>query len=125
MSSLSNNIIFFNKIRFFLIKDIGDCEVGWSQAENTCYKAFEDSLLNFNEAKTKCQARGATLAEIKSVKVQTLINNIILQDSGYYWFGLSYTSGWSWINSNNPIEQNDFTNWRLNQPNSSVEGFSY
>ena len=84
--------------------------------QGSCYK-FSSNALNWNAAKSACEALGSKLVVINSQAEQQAITSKIPSDSQRTWIGLYRNpkdkSRWLWVDGS-PV---NYTNWYTGEPN--------
>jgi len=95
----------------------GACPNNWIYIQGSCYKISPKGL-NWNAAKSACEALGSTLAMIKSQAEQQALGPKITQLT---WIGLHRNpkdkSRWMWVDGS----QATYTHWNQGEPNSVAE----
>ncbi|XP_037550264.1 collectin-12 [Nematolebias whitei] len=89
------------------------CPVGWVNYRNKCY-FFSKDLLSFDDAKSTCESRSASLLIISDMEEQTWLEKQIV-GKGYFWMGLTdkeEENTWRWVDGTEPA----FTKWKPGQP---------
>ncbi|RUS69842.1 hypothetical protein EGW08_022394, partial [Elysia chlorotica] len=85
------------------------CEEGWEQFDNKCYKAFFDKS-TFKDARAKCRQAGSELLSIHSPSEGRFVRTKLLKDSPneFFWMGLSYDKyGMHWSDGS-PFDFSNF-----------------
>ncbi|KAL9968105.1 hypothetical protein ACROYT_G026436 [Oculina patagonica] len=90
------------------------CPSGWIHMQGSCYK-FSTQFLNWNAAKSACEALGSKLVVINSkAEQQALAPKTSVKT---YWIGLyrdpKDKSRWMWVDGSRP----GYTAWRTGEPN--------
>ena len=96
---------------------LGVCPNNWIHMQNSCYK-FSSKSLNWNAAKSACEALGSKLVVINSQTEQQALDSKI-PDSQRTWIGLYRNpkdkSRWLWVDGSRPT----YTYWLSGEPNNS------
>lgn len=94
------------------------CPAGWQLALNNCYLFNIKDELSWSEARTECALQNADLMVIRNKQEQDWIN---IQTEEYksdgWWIGLTYKSGWKWVQYG---ADNTLIKWR-NEPDNYDE----
>ena len=98
-----------------VIRFLGVCPSGWIHMQGSCYK-FSTKTLNWNAAKSACEALGSKLVVINSQAEQQAIAAKVTHTS---WIGLYRNpkdkSRWLWVDGSRPA----YTYWHSGEPNNS------
>ncbi|XP_017262117.1 collectin-12 [Kryptolebias marmoratus] len=89
------------------------CPVGWVNYRNKCY-FFSRDLRSFDDAKTTCESRSASLLIITDMEEQAWLEKQMV-GKGYFWMGLTdkeEENVWRWVDGTEPA----FTKWKVGQP---------
>ena len=93
----------------------GICPKNWMHLQDSCY-LISSGKLNWNAAKSACEAKGSKLAMVKSQAEQQALAPKISQDT---WIGLyrnpNDKSRWIWVDGRGA----SYTNWNTGEPNNS------
>jgi len=93
------------------------CQNSWINLQGSCYK-FSSKALNWNAAKSACEALGSSLVVINS---QTEQQALISQVSQQAWIGMyrdpKDKSRWLWVDGSRPT----YTHWYPGEPNNIYE----
>lgn len=91
----------------------GICPRNWIHLQGSCY-LISSRALNWNAAKSACEALGSKLAMVKSQAELQAISPKLRQ---HVWIGLHRdpkdTSRWLWVDGTRPT----YTNWNAGEPN--------
>ena len=86
------------------------------------YKAY-DMKMTWHEAKAYCENLGGHLVTITSQEEQKFLNDIIILGNKNRYFTGGYrvdsSSKWEWVTE----ETFSYTNWKIREPNSSIEHY--
>ena len=98
---------------------LGVCPNNWIHLQGSCYK-FSSKALNWNAAKSACEALGSDLVVINShTELQALTSQI--PESQISWIGMhrdpKNKSHWLWVDGSRPT----CTHWYTGEPNSLHE----
>ncbi|KAL9968112.1 hypothetical protein ACROYT_G026444 [Oculina patagonica] len=99
---------------FSYVCETKECPNGWINMQGSCYKFFSKAL-NWNAAKSACEAHGSKLVMINSqVELQALTSKI---PDSHTWIGLYRNpkdkSRWLWVDGT-PVT---YTHWAKGEPN--------
>ncbi|XP_038153816.1 collectin-12-like [Cyprinodon tularosa] len=89
------------------------CPLGWLNYKNKCY-FFSKVMHSFNDSKTNCESKSATLLIICDEEEQKWLERQIVH-KGYFWMGLTdreEENVWRWEDGTVPT----FTKWKPGQP---------
>ena len=91
------------------------CPTSWINLQGSCYK-FSSKALNWNAAKSACEALGSDLVVINSqTELQALTSQI--PESQRTWIGMHRDpkdkSRWLWVDGSRPT----YTPWNTGEPN--------
>jgi len=98
------------------------CPDGWSEYDETCYKVFGE-IINYEEARVKCQEHGAELATPETSEENTAIEEILSDNYGNgktlssgtdSWLGarrLKLSTPWIWVNGQEVEEFDWLDGW--------------
>lgn len=94
---------------------LGVCPNNWIHMQGSCYK-LSSKALNWNAAKSACEALGSNLVVIHSqAELQALTSKI--PESQTTWIGLHRDpkdkSHWLWVDGSRPT----YTHWNTGEPN--------
>uniref|UniRef100_A0A3B3ZFK7 Collectin-12 n=1 Tax=Periophthalmus magnuspinnatus TaxID=409849 RepID=A0A3B3ZFK7_9GOBI len=95
------------------------CQNEWVNHKSKCY-FFSKDLHTFDEAKTSCELKSASLLIIRDTEEQKWLKNQIY-GKGYFWMGLTdrgEESVWQWLDGTKP----SFTSWKPGQPDNWGHG---
>ena len=95
------------------------CQDGWIGHGTSCYKLFNSSK-TWENAKTKCKQRNASLVKVESSAENDFIKTTLLPTkSDDYWIGLSDSNkegDWLWTDGTQ-LGLDGYKNWGGKQPN--------
>ena len=93
----------------------GVCPKNWMHIQDSCY-LISSGKLDWNAAKSACEAMGSKLAMVKSQAEQQALAPKLSQAT---WIGLrrnpNNKSRWMWVDGS----QASYTNWNTGEPNNS------
>uniref|UniRef100_A0A3B3ZFK4 C-type lectin domain-containing protein n=1 Tax=Periophthalmus magnuspinnatus TaxID=409849 RepID=A0A3B3ZFK4_9GOBI len=98
---------------------LAGCQNEWVNHKSKCY-FFSKDLHTFDEAKTSCELKSASLLIIRDTEEQKWLKNQIY-GKGYFWMGLTdrgEESVWQWLDGTKP----SFTSWKPGQPDNWGHG---
>ncbi|XP_072042492.1 uncharacterized protein [Amphiura filiformis] len=96
-------------------RTVDTCPPEWISSSEFCYFKNNDGPITFLEARSDCQARGATLTSVRDEAEQRFLTDLVRSDNVNVWIGLSdvVTEG-SWIWDDGTAY--GYTNWAPQQP---------
>ena len=97
---------------------VGVCPKNWMHIQGSCYK-ISSRAVNWNTAKTACEALGSKLAMVKS---QSELQALVQKVRRVVWIGLHRDprdkSRWIWVDGTRV----SYSHWNKGQPNNRDEG---
>ncbi|XP_040921942.1 collectin-12-like isoform X1 [Toxotes jaculatrix] len=95
------------------------CPVEWVNYREKCY-FFSKDLHSFDDAKTTCESKSASLLIVSDMEEQKWLKKQIF-GKGYFWMGLTdkeEENVWRWLDGTEPA----FTKWKPGQPDNWGHG---
>lgn len=95
------------------------CPAEWVNYRDKCY-FFSKDLHSFDDARTACEAKSASLLIIRDMEEQTWLKRQTF-GKGYFWMGLTdreEENVWRWLDGTQPA----FMNWKSGQPDNWGHG---
>ncbi|KAL5009101.1 hypothetical protein ScPMuIL_014682 [Solemya velum] len=110
-------LVIFLALQVVAVTLAADCDSGWEAYGHSCYK-FQRRETNFENAKTRCEAKGAHLVRIEDANENDWIRSQIDTIGANWWIGLNdkETEG-TFVWNDCPGQQTHFTNWMSGEPN--------